>query len=1112
MGILGRFKTLAAATLAVTVTAAGVFAQTGGVVTVGKAVPADYTSIQAAVNAAKPGQVIQILDTEVYEGQVTIDGRETSPWPGVTGGKNGITIRYTPPAGTAPNSNFARPTIRYRDTQNTSPKNYAETQILGELPGMAGNFETSGALRIIRAGGVTIDGIAIDGVSAYPFGAGGVWNGMYSHFHGNTAITLVVANDAVIRNCDIKNAYFGMYVKDRNLGGVFGNPNPDDHDVTIPLSGFGKTGSHLIEYNRVHNNSVGLFFESAWDLGSTVRYNLIYNNFHTAATKNALSSLGSSVNANDQNGGGILFKDTYLTPIAIYNNTFYNNAGNLQGNWQIGGQHLIFNNIFSKSNPSDNPSPGMTIDNMFPNRMHNCLFSADDMLFLSHNETSPDFLVPKWDHPDVIQYIKNQGWADAGIRNTDGTLADLGAIPSSGASTQATTARIKPVDVVKVSGRTATLDFSLNVQSGTFNNPKIKLLRWVSPLPDNTGSWAAGLTVIPASSISTITPPSAVLTAGGNKLNVTLPAALPATNMYGFFEMVVEGINASGNTVSSDVGFLPYRQHDDYSLNIEFFPLTGAMTAATRITEVNEADPVRMRVTALKGDAEFTDGPLSDVNFTLASNPAARMYSVSDDAPFTSVPTMAAPTATYAVYFTSAGNESITASGAYVDSATQAVAFLGAGSITVTSNVKLVYNAGENGAITGAKSQSVLPGASGETVVAVPDNGYSFIMWSDGVKTATRTDVDVTSNINVTAIFAVEGARVLLYVAGDGGSIRGSAAQVLTPGQSGTPVEAVADSGYVFVSWSDGSKNAARSDGSITSDVEITASFAKAYYLRYSAGANGTLRGSLAQSVAAGSSGTAVTAVPNAGYRFDSWSDGVKTAERTDADVSADISVTAIFGENKYILSYKADVKYGFIFVSNANNAVQEYTYRADPGSDGPNVMAIGNLDAGYTFYRWSDDVTTATRKDLNIQSDISVMAYFVDADGNVSVASGGRAIPNGGNAETVVVAPVVSVTGEFTAGPNPVGKSSGGIAFFWQGKRIKGGSLTVYDAAGNVVRKLGVKDNAVIGNQARRQVGSWDLKDSKGRLVSEGTYLVKGKIAAPGGKAEWVSAVVGVR
>ena len=133
--------------------------------------------------------------------------------------------------------------------------------------------------------------------------------------------------------------------------------------------------------------------------------------------------------------------------------------------------------------------------------------------------------------------------------------------------------------------------------------------------------------------------------------------------------------------------------------------------------------------------------------------------------------------------------------------------------------------------------------------------------------------------------------------------------------------------------------------------------------------------------------------------------------------------------------------------------------------------------------------------------------AGFGDIKGYTSVASGSRVIPNGNTGEVAVVAPVAALSGELAVGPNPVGKSSGGVAFFWNGKRIKSGSLAVYDAAGNVVKKITIKDNA-----GKRAVGSWDLKDAKGRQVSEGTYLVKGKIVTPGGKGERVSVVVGVR
>ena len=45
-------------------------------------------------------------------------------------------------------------------------------------------------------------------------------------------------------------------------------------------------------------------------------------------------------------------------------------------------------------------------------------------------------------------------------------------------------------------------------------------------------------------------------------------------------------------------------------------------------------------------------------------------------------------------------------------------------------------------------------GADGAEVTAVPSTGYHFVQWSDGVMTASRTDTNVTADINVTAVFA----------------------------------------------------------------------------------------------------------------------------------------------------------------------------------------------------------------------------------------------------------------------------------------------------------------------------------------------------------------------
>lgn len=67
------------------------------------------------------------------------------------------------------------------------------------------------------------------------------------------------------------------------------------------------------------------------------------------------------------------------------------------------------------------------------------------------------------------------------------------------------------------------------------------------------------------------------------------------------------------------------------------------------------------------------------------------------------------------------------------------------------------------------------------------------------------------------------------------------------------------------------------------------------YSLSYTAGTGGSITGTASQRINSGNDGTAVTATPDAGYVFDTWSDGVLTATRTDNNITANKSVTATF-------------------------------------------------------------------------------------------------------------------------------------------------------------------------------------------------------------------------
>ena len=113
-------------------------------------------------------------------------------------------------------------------------------------------------------------------------------------------------------------------------------------------------------------------------------------------------------------------------------------------------------------------------------------------------------------------------------------------------------------------------------------------------------------------------------------------------------------------------------------------------------------------------------------------------------------------------------------------------------------------------------------------------------------------------------------------------------------------VEAVAPASSRFVDWTlDGT--AFSTDNPLTvegvvADMTLVANFVEIEYtLTYTAGPNGSIAGTSPQTVAHGGSGTAVTANPASGYRFDTWSDNATANPRTDSNVTGDITVTALF-------------------------------------------------------------------------------------------------------------------------------------------------------------------------------------------------------------------------
>ncbi len=150
----------------------------------------------------------------------------------------------------------------------------------------------------------------------------------------------------------------------------------------------------------------------------------------------------------------------------------------------------------------------------------------------------------------------------------------------------------------------------------------------------------------------------------------------------------------------------------------------------------------------------------------------------------------------------------------------------------------------EIGRIDGVMDQYIYEGETTSEVIAIAKEGYVFIGWSDGVKTARRQDKAVEKEMEFCAEFEKEKYEVR-YTAGEGGRIGGETEQEVAYQEDGEPVTAVAEFGYMFVKWSDGNESAERQDTWITEPLEVEAEFVrleKTYQYNYNYAMGGGMK------------------------------------------------------------------------------------------------------------------------------------------------------------------------------------------------------------------------------------------------------------------------------
>ena len=202
------------------------------------------------------------------------------------------------------------------------------------------------------------------------------------------------------------------------------------------------------------------------------------------------------------------------------------------------------------------------------------------------------------------------------------------------------------------------------------------------------------------------------------------------------------------------------------------------------------------------------------------------------------------------------------------------------------------------------------------------------------------------------------------YESTDGGYIEGELQQKVKWGYGAKEVNAIANEGYEFKSWSDGKTTNPRVDHYVTNDLTIKAIFTKKVYTVHyrMASTGGTLHWdgpqedeyNIIQQVEHMGSSKPVTIIPDERFTFIKWSDGNEQTTRYDENIQSDMLIYA-YVDIRSTFQYEVYQNFG-------GKISGEVTQSVSTNSYGTPVTAIA--DDGYTFVGWSDLTSEATRQD----------------------------------------------------------------------------------------------------------------------------------------------------
>ncbi len=310
-----------------------------------------------------------------------------------------------------------------------------------------------------------------------------------------------------------------------------------------------------------------------------------------------------------------------------------------------------------------------------------------------------------------------------------------------------------------------------------------------------------------------------------------------------------------------------------------------------------------------------------------------------------------------------------------------------------------IFTATDNVGVSGylLTESSVSPSSNTVGWSNTPQQSYTFT--SSGFKTLYAWAKDGAGNISKlfsdTITIALPISKYSInYSAGVGGSISGNLSQIVNSGSNGTAVVAVPETGYSFISWSDGITTSSRVETSVTSNKSVIATFAAIIPITYSINSNainGIITFSPDKDLYNSGDIVSLTAVPLSGYVFNSWAGDISGSSS---------SITITMNSNKNVIANFSAVTSGGgtgggggggTTINNYNLSASSVNGIITKSPDkisyttGDIVSVMAQPLAGYSFYSWGGDTDgTMNPKNITMDSDKSITASFIALNSNI--------------------------------------------------------------------------------------------------------------------------------